>query len=183
MVWRLPTKSKDSKFGDTGSLIAINGRNQALLAMMGFDDNPLRLWDQDKREMTELKKMPTMGWRSAWGDIAWNDVNGVATIWNLEKRARIRLPGSVEKATQIVCDERGTRLFALLADGSVEGFDLTSGHQTCRLRPPEAQGDKRVVLSADGCWLFWQTSQAYRGPRPKEYVLAVFDVGGVSKAR
>ena len=137
------------------------------------------MWDQDTLEMTELEKMPGGGWRSAWGPIAWNNVNRRANIWNLDERQRIDLPG-IEGITDVISDGE-TALYARQADGTIVVIDLERVVVVGRLAPPAESEFTTMSLSRDRQLLFWVTRERQTDETAGTSKIAVFEVADLMR--
>ena len=172
-----------------GDLRPIRGTSRFVLENVpSLSDGPLRIWDQDERTMTELRKVPFWGWDDAVGDIAWQSVNSQLTPWNLAKRKEIAIPVSDLPIAQIECDLDQRALFILRVDGSVDVFRIVNGESLepiHRLEPPtDEELRTSIQLTEDVGILYWIGAPPYRYDddgklmeRPERTVVAVFDVG------
>ena len=178
--WKFEGEIKFPKIGVRGTLTAVEGRNQFLLSLFAATDTDL-LWDQDSGKMTELLKVPSGGWRAAWGPLAWNHMNNRATVWNLETRTRVKLPIPEEQIAQILCDDDQSTLFARRTDGPIEVINMNDGRIMCRLMPPESRPRTDISLSSDSRMLFWLAGDYHAQGGSRSSVIAVFDVEDLTR--
>jgi hypothetical protein len=163
--WKYKIPEGEQPFG-SGEVLGLQDTSKVLLEEIGGDhlfDAPLRIWDQATRSMTVADKLPKVSWQGGWGDLAWNNWAGVASLWNIKTLKPIRMPRSEEAIKSIACDRDQTTLFALRSGGTVDVFRVTSGASVkpvLRLLPPTAETitSAHVVVSADDRFLFWQGS-------------------------
>ena len=141
------------------------------------------LWDQDTRMMTEITRVPTWAWRSAWGRYACNQLNNRLLFWDLKARKPIDLPlPEGAEVSDLLCDGDQSALVVATAEGPMYVIDLATVAPIARLSPPKTTGRVSLRLSSDDRLLFWKAdlTQYERGscePSDEGTVLAVFDVG------
>ncbi|MDY7108244.1 MAG: hypothetical protein SYC29_06365 [Planctomycetota bacterium] len=180
-VWRREGEPKH-RTHLRGTLTPVQGTNRFLIEFFAEDD-PLRVWDQDTRMMTEITKVPTWAWRSAWGRYACNQLNNRLLFWDLKARKPIdlSLPEGAE-VSDLLCDGDQSALVVATAEGPMYVIDLATVAPIARLSPPKTTGRVSLRLSSDDRLLFWKAdlTQYERGscePSDEGTVLAVFDVG------
>lgn len=172
-------------------VLGVQGTSRVLLEGVGGEslfDVPIQLWDQSTRTRRTIEKAPYAGWRVAWGDLAWNDFNGCATLWNLARTQELQLPDSEVPIESITCNSDQSRLFLLRSDGSVEVFAVRDGVKLdpiFRLLPPTTDDlDVSIAPGADDRLLFWLgrprsriAEDGQRIPAEPRTVIGVFDCG------
>ncbi|WP_175517621.1 hypothetical protein [Planctomicrobium piriforme] len=168
-------------------VIGIKGTSSVLLEGIGeksLFNIPPRIWDQSTQTLTTVTKVPFGGWRAAWGDLAWNNSNGRASLWNLAIRQSITLPTSEIPIVDITTDEKQSRLFVLRQDGFIEVLEVvnrTTLNPIFRLAPSQTELDVSMFLREDGRRLFWlgrppKSQNMPATETPDFSVVAVFDV-------
>jgi hypothetical protein len=175
-------------------VIGVRGTSRVLLE--GVDakdlfDVPIRVWDQSTRALRTIEKVPYAGWCAAWGDLAWNDFNGCATLWNLAKARELKLPDSQMQIKDITCNDDQSRNFILRGDGSIEVFGVADGVRLkplIRLVPPiREEMDASMVHGGERRRMFWlglppdrTDEQGRRTKAGGRAVIAIFDYGEVN---
>lgn len=172
------------KHGLGGRVIPVRGRNAVLVESVPDPmDSPLRLWDHDLRVMTEIDRVPGGGWHEAWGDLAWNHTNGIATVWNLAMRVQVVLPRPPggEPIAEVLCDSDQAALFALRPAGWIDVYDLKTRQAVARLLLPEPAAARATIeISDDDGVLFWQ-SHRLRDQPAETARIAIFSVADLTR--
>ncbi len=145
--WKIPGEPSWKEVGFHGSLIPVDGTNRVILELFGEDGQPLRVWDQDTQQMSEVHKVPDGGWRSAWGKYACNHMNNNIVFWDFDACKPLELPlpeGAM--ITDLTCDSDQTVLLVSMSDGPVWVIDLKTLKPVARLEMPRVE-NARVSVS------------------------------------
>lgn len=166
------------------NIIGVQGTSKVLIdgiAEANSIDGPPQLWDQVARQIKIIQKVPRGGWRAAWGDFAWNHMNGNATVWNLAKSHNLALPDHAQGTAEVACSSNQSHLFALRGDGSIDVFRIENGTElkpisrlTSSITDELEYGS--IVVSQDDRSVFFngQTKKSNQ-----ETVIAVYDISNL----
>ena len=187
--WKYEGENPFPEMGLRGRLTHLSGTNRFLLENIpGIGDAPVRLWNQNTLTMSEVEKVPRSAWRDGWGDLAWQNMNGYAELWNIAKRTEIKLPQRDVAIKTFLCDSDQSTLFSLRADGVIDVFRIIDGERAepiYRLLPSSDESLRYAMsLTADNETLFL-TGNPPRGPdgeRPEPHsVIAIFHVADLTQ--
>jgi hypothetical protein len=119
------------------------------------DEHPLRIWDQAKRAVAEVPKVPMGGWRAGWGRYALNVSYRGSELWDLSSREQVqlRLPEGRTIET-LVCNLSGTAAFIAFKEGGVLVMGLRERKPRALLDSPARVLNLRLSVSSDERWLF-----------------------------
>ncbi len=148
-----------------GRLLPIEGTHRVLFESM---DEFLR-FDTDSRASVRLQRVPTGGWRSAWGRYACNAMNDNYQVFDLDEAKRIDLDLPQEsKIRDVLGDAQTTRAFMRDESGPILVVDLATGICLASLTAPRGESWSSMTLSADRRRLYFLTVQIDKADRGAE---------------
>jgi len=176
-LWkRPPSKDQNDPHFNNATIVAVNP-GRMLVTFFFAHDEPPRLIDVASGGIETLQDLPTLGWSGGWGKFAWDNLNGIVSLWNLQTRKKVSLPIPSQEMTNFVDTGNERFLFVELKDGSVAMVDLQSKSQVASLNGG-TPGRGGVRLSHDRTTLFRIVSESgdeKQGP-PIAVHVAMWDV-------
>ncbi|MBL9149089.1 MAG: hypothetical protein JNM94_10390 [Phycisphaerae bacterium] len=191
-VWKHDGEIEADAIAFANAQVKPLGNDEFLLTGIPKDGEPLslrshgsvaRVWSHARRSMRSVERVPAFGLNAGWGHVAWNNVNGDTTLWDLRNGERIKLPFPGSEVRQIVVDPRRMRAYALRGDGSIAAVDLASRTIVATLTPPATADDRssdELRLAHDGeSLLYVLRPQPTGADAASETTMTAFDVRGL----
>jgi Tol biopolymer transport system component len=112
----------------------VSWRNDELQIATSSEDGIIRVWDPNTADLIEeisfnLSLAKTaIAWSNANNVIAFGDIEGGVTLWNLDTNASIfHFTDHTDKINELISSPDGTRLASASQDGTVKIWDTQSG--------------------------------------------------------
>ncbi|MBI1249711.1 hypothetical protein GC197_17945 [bacterium] len=156
------------------------------------EESRLHVWDQATRTMRTLENTPIEGWHEGRANLAWNDFEDFASIWNLETGRRLPFPKTDDQVRDIKFDRKGATLF-MWRGQEIDVFRIVDGESLEPISrlvfPPSVnvgwEWHPSMTLSSDDKWLFMVCQNKDAKEEIIEYdekrSIAIFDISDFTK--
>jgi hypothetical protein len=177
-------------------LMSDERHNRALIEFDSGNAAPA-LWDQDRRSMATIEKVPTGGWTRLAGKYGLNEMNGRMDLWDLDTRKPIALPLPPmpelapfaifgENRPRSACEfDANLATLVVSVPAGVFVIDLLENRPLVRLDLPESRPNRSFFFSADGKTLFCITEPVQAAGEQTDtkipVYVALFDVASFKR--
>ncbi|MDZ4829166.1 MAG: WD40 repeat domain-containing protein [Phycisphaerae bacterium] len=160
LVWKRPPSTEPNHPHFLIPSIAPLRPGRVLVTFFFERSDPVRLIDLAAQSVVPLPGLPKGSWPGGQGNIASCGANGVASLWNIETKKRIRLPISSQVIEYpLIAGDEHIWFAALIDGGGIAVLDLKSNsHVATLVGGASARGT--MQLSPDRTTLLRMTSDS-----------------------